>query len=677
MLRYAYAWQVLLIVYPDVRAINRTAAVASPNLRARRLLSRTIGFCSSPVGLENAWNRRGRHLVGAPCRIVRCLVPRLRPHIPHVASAITNADMSSPSQQPRHRTMPCFDRLDKKIFSLAVPDVVAFLIPSTVQASDLFWVGKLGEALAVASLSAVNQLYSTFNLLTSTIRTVTAPRVAKARATNDTAGVQEAIGESIFIACVLGILCSGVLWHILQPALGFLGNPNALPWAMSYAMGRLPGVIPSAVSLVGIAAFRGVMDTVTPLKITMVSNLVNVLLAPLLMFTASLGIVGCGLAASASSICAAATYLTLLFRRNLVRWGTIFKVPSQKALKRLTTSVGALQIRSLASQFATLTVTKTVQGLDETGIAAAAHAICIQRWIFGCVILGGFSTAASIIIPTEMSKKGADFYSARAAASRLLCWGFILGLVIAAIQLATLSLLDVLTPLHEVRRACVGPSIIAAGFQILNGLTFVGEGIMAGTQSFGVLALAQVIASLARLLYLHLAPATLPAVWCSLGVSQSVLVASVLLHHFVTGPLAKESSWAHRQRSTAPSSSSLDPSSDEGLHRYPDTATAQKLSNRSTASSSSPPSFSDEGVRTYPDKTRVQKLSDGSTVFKFSDGDSAQDGSKPELVQTLPSIISSPATVPTCLFAVFGLTCIVLLFRQGVRIYTRRKRHLA
>mmetsp|Transcript_23540 Transcript_23540/g.79510 ORF Transcript_23540/g.79510 Transcript_23540/m.79510 type:complete len:85 (+) Transcript_23540:238-492(+) len=53
------------------------------------------------------------------------------------------------------------------------------------------------------------------------------------------------------------------------------------------------------------------MDTVTPLKITAASSAANVLLDPLLIFSARLGVAGAGLATSASQLLAAAAYLSL------------------------------------------------------------------------------------------------------------------------------------------------------------------------------------------------------------------------------------------------------------------------------------------------------------------------------------------------------------------------------
>lgn len=438
---------------------------------------------------------------------------------------------------PRPSAMPSGDALDKKIASLALPAVLSFLILPIAQATDLFWVGRMGEALAIAGQASANQLYSTLSWVTNTIPTITVPVVAKARAAGDEAAIQDALGEAIFISGVLGIVCTAMLFRFQRPALLAIGNPKAISFAMAYGLGRVGGVLFESLSLVGFAACRGVMDTVSPLKIALASNVINVLLDPLLIFTARMGILGAGLATAASQLFSAAVYLALLLRRKLVRWGSIFRIPSRAALTRLATAGGAVQLRSAALNLAFLWITKTVQGLDSTGTAAAAHAVTIQLWQLGGVVLFALSTVASIIIPAELNREGGGVACARSAASRLLTWGLLLGAGLGAAQLAALPLLGVFTPLPEVQRAAVAPSIIGAVLQLLNGVTFVGEGVMVGTQSFGALAAGQVLATVSLLVALHLAPSTLPAVWGCFWVFNAIRFANVMLHHFVRGPL--------------------------------------------------------------------------------------------------------------------------------------------
>ena len=62
------------------------------------------------------------------------------------------------------------------------------------QAADLSAVGRMGNALASAGMSAAGQLFYGLGMLTNIVPLITVPRVAKARAANDTVGVHEAVG---------------------------------------------------------------------------------------------------------------------------------------------------------------------------------------------------------------------------------------------------------------------------------------------------------------------------------------------------------------------------------------------------------------------------------------------------------------------------------------------------
>ena len=56
-----------------------------------------------------------------------------------------------------------------------------------------------------------------------------------------------------------------------------------------------------------------------PPQVSAISNLINVCLDPLLIFTAGMGIAGAGAATAASQLFSAAAYLTLLLRMRI--WG--------------------------------------------------------------------------------------------------------------------------------------------------------------------------------------------------------------------------------------------------------------------------------------------------------------------------------------------------------------------
>jgi len=468
------------------------------------------------------------------------------------------SDQRSPDQRRsirRAAALPCGDALDRRIGTLAIPAILNFLILPITNSVDLFFIGKLGESLAIAGQAAANQVFSTAAWATSVIPTVTVPRVAKARAAGDNAEVQAAVGEAIFVAVLVSSVVTVAIALRPNGVLLAAGSAAGLPFSLPYLRGRLPGLVAEAMATVGFASFRGVMDTATPLRVSLIANALNCALDPILMFQRlgtlpgglvlrglGLGVAGAAVATTVSQVYSAAEYLRLLLARGLVRWGTLLRPPSRASLATLAKAGGAVQVRALALNAAFFVITRTTQALDSTGTAAAAHAVTIQLWQLGGVILFALSTVASIVVPAELNKpaaQGGGVAAARAAADRLLAWSFLIGGVLGAAQLAALPLLGAFTPLAEVQRAARVPTIIGAALQLINGLTFVGEGLMVGVGSFGQLAAGQVVATAAIISTLMLTPAgrSLPGVWLTFFLFNGVRFVNAMLHHFWRGPL--------------------------------------------------------------------------------------------------------------------------------------------
>lgn len=423
---------------------------------------------------------------------------------------------------PRLGSLPCGDELDARIWKLALPAFINFLILPITGAVDLFFIGKLGEALATAGQSAANQVYSTAALLTNVIPVVTVPLVAKAHAAGDQAEVQRQVGGAVFLSVVLASVVAMLVGFGAQKWCLLIGSSAALPFALPYLLYRLPGVLPDALTTVGFSSFRGIQDAMTPLKISALSCVANALLNPLLMFNAGMGIAGAALATSVSQIVAGGAYLVLLLKRGLLSWGTALRPPSREMLGKLAAASGAVQVRNVALNVAFIAITKTTQGLDTTGVAAAAHATTIQLWQLGGVVLFAMGSVATILTSAELGRQDASSGEARAVARRVLSWGALMGAALGGMQILGLPLLGLFTPLAEVRQAARLPSIIGAFLQLVNGLVFTGEGLMVASGAFGALAMGQVAATASFLLALKLAPPSLVSVWLCFWVFNSV-----------------------------------------------------------------------------------------------------------------------------------------------------------
>jgi hypothetical protein len=62
---------------------------------------------------------------------------------------------------------PCFDKLDKELIKISIPIIGNYAINPLIGAVDLFWVNRMGNALAVAGQAAANQVFSSAFWFTS------------------------------------------------------------------------------------------------------------------------------------------------------------------------------------------------------------------------------------------------------------------------------------------------------------------------------------------------------------------------------------------------------------------------------------------------------------------------------------------------------------------------------
>ena len=294
--------------------------------------------------------------------------------------------------------------------------------------------------------------------------------------------------------------------------------------------------------------FLGILETGTPVKISAFANIFNAILDPILIFSLAMGVGGAALATLAAEVISAVIYLYLLRKRNMIKLRKIFTLPSWKKLEPLVRGGFALQLRNVALNITFLAVTRVTQSIDKTGIGAAAHAMAIQVFQVGGIVLLALSTVAQTVVPNDMVERFDERkkrivggpQTARSSVNRLMSWGLILGILLGSLQILLLPLLQKVTPLQEVRDAAKVPSYLASLYQIINGLVFIGEGVMVGTGSFLQLSLSTAVATTGCLWALKTFPPVfgLTGVWFGFGVFNILRLGGVAIHQLINGPLS-------------------------------------------------------------------------------------------------------------------------------------------
>ena len=171
-----------------------------------------------------------------------------------------------------------------KIISLAGPLMVVALLHNTQILIDMFWVGKLGAASIAAVAMSGTIVMVLFAIIagvsTGTLSLVARHVGAKNRAEADTVATQSISLAIIMssLAIVLGVLFTNKLFLLLG------ASEEVLQVGMGYLKIILVGGIAMFLLFLGNAILQGAGDTVTPMKLMILANLINIVLDPIFIF---------------------------------------------------------------------------------------------------------------------------------------------------------------------------------------------------------------------------------------------------------------------------------------------------------------------------------------------------------------------------------------------------------
>jgi putative MATE family efflux protein len=278
------------------------------------------------------------------------------------------------------------------------------------------------------------------------------------------------------------------------------------------------------VSLAGNGWLRGVQDLRRPVRFVLAGSLLSLVLCPLLVHPAGLGLVGSAVANLAGQSLTAA-----LFVRALLREGADWRL--RPAAVRAQLVLGRdLLLRATVLQAAFLVAAGVAA---RTGQAAlGAHQIALQLFLFLALVLDAYAIAAQTLVGHALGAGRPD--EARATARRVTLWGLGTGVLVAAVLLAGR---DLVVPLFTGDPAVRAQAELVwwflAGFQPLAGVVFALDGVLMGAGDVGYLRTVTVGAALVGFLPLSLLSGPLgwglTGVWTGLTLFIALRLVAVLV----------------------------------------------------------------------------------------------------------------------------------------------------
>ncbi|OAE30232.1 hypothetical protein AXG93_4295s1880 [Marchantia polymorpha subsp. ruderalis] len=447
------------------------------------------------------------------------------------------------------------DELGKEIAVIALPALLALAADPLASLVDTAFIGQIGPV----DLAAVGVSISIFNLVSKMFNlpllNITTSFVAEDEASAKdgtleppteespfrSTGTEEemellqphelyipkstkpllpAVSSALVLGTALGVMEATVLTVGAGPILSMMGvgaGSSMRTPALQYLALRAIGAPAVVVALAVQGVFRGFKDTRTPLIATVLGNVVNIILCPILMFSFKFGVGGAAVATVISQYLMALILLWTLNSRVMLLPPKLGDLRFDRFLKSGT----LLLTRTLAIL---LTMTLATSMAARLGpIPMAAHQICMQVWLAASLLSDSLALAGQAIIASAFAKE--DYRRVKQASFRILQMGLGFGVFMALLlgvgsgwftKLFTndVGVLEIMS--------FILPFVILT--QPINSLAFVFDGIYYGVSDFSFAAYSMVVVAIPSSIFLL----CLPPMWGIVGVWTGLTVLMIL-----------------------------------------------------------------------------------------------------------------------------------------------------
>lgn len=370
-----------------------------------------------------------------------------------------------------HRRAPGFHGVDMtsgpilpKTLVLAWPIVVSSLLQMTVSVADIYMVGRLGSD-SIASVGIARSVIFIMFALAMAVATGVQVLVAQYRGKRDADGMEAvtkqgllvSIPATLLLMSPVGILTAGIIMR----AMG--ATPEVMALGVPYMQLVFAGMVLMVVSFIVTGVLQGAGDTLTPLLLLIVANVLNILVNYVCIFgwgpVAAMGVTGAAVGTLVARFVTAVAGIAILFsgrfavrvrlrgswKFNFALITRIFYIGIPAGLQQITRNLGMMAIFKI--------LTLTAAGMAAVSAFTVASQVRMIGIMIGLAMMAASTTAVGQNVGAGNVK--------RAEHAAWLCSG--IAAVISVVLAATYALL---------RRDLIGlfsdePDVIRIGAEAL------------------------------------------------------------------------------------------------------------------------------------------------------------------------------------------------------------------
>ncbi len=299
----------------------------------------------------------------------------------------------------------------KKIFMLSWPVMVGMILQSLLGTVDIYFISKLGtNQAAAAGLS--NSASSVIFVMSTLVSAGTIALVSRSYGQGNMEAVKKISGESFLLSAILGIILSVICYLNTANIINLVFNPEAsvAVLAEQYLSIIFMGTLLVFLNSVLRTILQSLGDTLTPLIIFGIANIINAVLDPFFMFTLNLGIRGAALATVISMIFS-------LIAINIIIVKKVYNSSINQFVKSMKLETkNSIRILKIGGWACLQQVARPITGMFMFSLVyvvgnsqgTAAFGIGGQLFNYTFIFLVGLSTAISIMVGQSLGRGDVD-----------------------------------------------------------------------------------------------------------------------------------------------------------------------------------------------------------------------------------------------------------------------------
>lgn len=174
--------------------------------------------------------------------------------------------------------------LKKNLIRLSLPTSVSFALQSFYDMVDMMWIGRI-SAFAIAGVTIFSTVFWMVLVLNEIIGTSSVSLITQSYGRNDMERTRRVLEQTLTFKMLVAVISAIIIAIILEPLLCFFSkDEKVIQSALEYGYIRIFFLPIMFASYSVNTALRCLGDAKTPMKIMIISSIINIVLDPIFMF---------------------------------------------------------------------------------------------------------------------------------------------------------------------------------------------------------------------------------------------------------------------------------------------------------------------------------------------------------------------------------------------------------